>query len=80
MIKFILVFITVCFSDFIWSKYIIHVSKGNAISASLYGASTYLIGSLITLTYIHDYKMIIPATLGALLGTYLSVRFFNKKD
>ena len=80
MIKFFLVFMAVAFVDFLWGKYIIHVASGNASAAAIYGALTYLIGSLITLAYISDHRMIIPTTLGALVGTYLSVKFFNKKD
>lgn len=76
--KFILVFVIVTVADFLWAAYISHTAKGNIWKASFYAAAIALFGGMITLAYINDSRMIIPAVLGAFVGTYLCLRF--KKD
>jgi hypothetical protein len=76
--KFIFVFLLVTFVDFIWAKYIAHIAKSHAIKASLYSGLLTLISSLVTIAYVGDHRMIIPAALGALVGTYLAVKLDKK--
>ena len=39
----------------------------------------YAFAAYVTILYVHDIKVIIPALLGSFCGTYLTVKF-NKKD
>jgi hypothetical protein len=78
MWKFILVFIIVTAADFLWAAYISHTAKGNIWKASSYAAAIALFSGLITIAYINDSRMIIPAVLGAFVGTYLCLKL--KKD
>ena len=78
MLKFIFVFLLVTVVDFIWARYIANIAKNNAVKASCYAAVLTLIGSVVTITYVEDHRMIIPSALGALVGTYLAIKL-NKK-
>jgi hypothetical protein len=64
--------------DFVWAKYIAHTSKSNAMKASFYSALLTIIGAVVTMTYVDDHRMIIPAALGALVGTYLAIKLDKK--
>jgi hypothetical protein len=74
MLKFFLMFALVSVVDFMWANYIAHIAKGNAVLSSLFGAAIYLLGSVVTINYVNDHWMLVPAVLGALVGTYLSVK------
>ena len=76
--KFLLVFLLVTIVDFIWARYIAHTAKNNAIKASCYAAILTLMGSVVTIAYVDNHYMIIPAALGALVGTYLSIKLSKK--
>jgi len=75
MLKYFFVFGLVAVVDFIWASYIGHVAKGNAVLSSLFGAAICLLGSVVTIYYVNDHSMIDPGVFGALVGTYLSVKF-----
>lgn len=77
--QFIIVFLLVTVVDFFWAMYIKHTANSNALLASIYGAAISLISGLITLSYVADHMMIIPACLGAFVGTYLCVKYGHKK-
>ena len=64
--------------DFICAKYIAHTSKNNAIKASCYAALLTVIGGMVTIAYVEDHRMMIPAALGALVGTYIAIKLDKK--
>lgn len=62
--------------DFVWARYTINlVKKYNAVSGG-YAATIMLLNGVVTLTYVHDPWMILPAAAGAFVGTFLG----NKLD
>jgi hypothetical protein len=70
----ILVFCLACAVDFLWASYIRHTAAGSAMKSAVYAMAIVVAGSLTTLFYVRDPRLIIPAALGAFLGTYLCVR------
>lgn len=60
--------------DWLWAKYTIYVSQKRAAMAALSSGSILLIGSAATLAMVSDTKALVPAVLGAMLGTYLAVK------
>lgn len=59
--------------DLLWAWYT------NAVAAKHIGAATiasgfiYLVGGYVTVQYVQDPTLLIPATAGAMLGTYVAV-------
>jgi hypothetical protein len=73
MIRALAVFLAVAVSDWLWTKYIVTASTGLAFLAASYAAGIVVVGAFVTLAYVRDRIHIIPAVLGAFVGTYLSV-------
>lgn len=69
MISYLLVFIAVMLVDIMWTQWSITTQKYQTHLAGLYSAGIMLGGSYITLSYVHDGWLIIPAVLGAYVGT-----------
>ncbi len=72
--KAIFIFFSVSLLNFLWGRYIKHAAQANALSSAIYAGIISLVSSFITIIYISDNRMIIPAALGAFIGTYLSIR------
>jgi len=73
MMRNLLVFLTVAVSDGIWTAYIVSTSEHRALTASLWSALLVLASWYIVISYQKDKRMIIPAILGAFVGTYLTL-------
>lgn len=78
MIKYILVFFTMFLTDYFWGVYIKSVTYGYAFRAALFGALIMLCGAFTAISYISDHWALVPAVIGGMFGTYLSVKY-NKK-
>jgi hypothetical protein len=74
MITAILVFFSVALADYFWTRYIQCVDEQQASKSGLYAALIILVGAFATRSYVNDIWLIIPASLGAYVGTYLTVR------
>lgn len=73
-IDYILVFLSVCAADALWAEYIQAVADNRALLAGLYSIFVYLAGAYAVTKYIENKKMLIPAILGAFIGTYITVQ------
>jgi hypothetical protein len=80
ILKYILVFVAMIATDYIWSEWMKSVSEKKAIRAGLFSIGTVLAGSFVIISYIENPKYLIPACLGAFVGTYISVRYNGKKE
>lgn len=58
------------FFDVLYGKYVIYVEERKALQASIVSSTMYIMSSYITLKWIEDTKYVIPAIIGAFLGTY----------
>ncbi len=67
-------FFVVALVDWMWGRYIIHTAQKNAVKSSLYASILTAFGAYITISYVSDHRMLIPAVLGAFVGTYISVK------
>ena len=70
-----LVFVAVAAVDALWSLWIGSVGGHHAAQAGAYATLLLLAGAFVTLSYVRDRRLLLPAALGAFIGTYLSVRF-----
>lgn len=69
------VFLAVALADALWARWMLATSLGHAVLAGFYSAGLVLSGAFVTVAYIKDRRYLIPALLGAFVGTYLSVRY-----
>lgn len=67
------VFAAVAVSDAIWTLWIASVAAHRPIVAGLASAALVLCGAFVTRSYVSDKRYLLPAVLGAYVGTWLSV-------
>lgn len=79
MLSYILVFLAVAIVDIFWTQYIIAAQNHRFLQAGLYSLLIILIGAFSTRSYVHDGMMVIPAALGAFVGTALTVLYNKRK-
>ena len=60
-------------SDYFWAKYISTVALTNSIAAANYGVAVVVLGAYVVVSYVEDKRLIVPAAIGAWLGTYYGV-------
>lgn len=60
-------------SDFIWAKYMAAVAGNLALVAAGWSVFIIAIGAFLTVSYVDDKRLIIPACIGAFVGTYLAI-------
>lgn len=78
MWSYIFTFIAVFFVDIFYTYYLKTVNENKALTASLWGAIVWLIGSLAVIEYTANHWLLIPACLGAFCGTYVGIKIRNK--
>jgi branched-subunit amino acid ABC-type transport system permease component len=74
-IEAILIFLATAVSDILWVFYIRRTSEGKAVSAASFSASIVLLGGLVVLAYVGNMWYLIPAALGAFVGTIITIKF-----
>jgi lipid-A-disaccharide synthase-like uncharacterized protein len=83
MLMLVLKFIGVIFLMFIldafWAQYIKHTTDLNSGKSASYATLIYLLGCLVTISYIEDHIMILAAAIGSFAGTY-TICEYNKKQ
>lgn len=73
--KLFLVFLCVTATDATWAIYIIEVSQKNALSASLWGGLISLLTAVGVIAYTKDRRFLIATVAGAIVGTYIAVKY-----
>jgi len=71
----ILVFFAVAIVDIFWTRYFQSTTEKHAVKAGVYSALIIVFGAFTTRSYVHDGWLVIPASLGAYLGTWATVRY-----
>lgn len=74
MNKFLLMMLGTFLLDVTWAMYTIHMTRGNAYRAGGLAAVLYILGGTLVITYTDDSSMLLPAALGAFLGTVVGVK------
>ena len=79
-IKFILVMIAMFLTDVCWTMYFVEVEKRKSISAGLWGSAILLFGSVVTINYVGDHRLLIAAIIGSFLGVVATIEYKKHKD
>lgn len=72
--KPLLAFVAMLGVDAMWAAYIMAASDRRAGSAALYSGGIVLCSAVVTLLYVESPWNILPAAVGAVAGTYWTVR------
>jgi hypothetical protein len=68
-VKYLLVFALSVILDYVWGSYIKHTANGAALPSATYAAVLVAMSSLMTILYVGDHWLVIPASAGAFVGT-----------
>jgi hypothetical protein len=79
-IKFILVMIAMFLTDVCWTMYFVEVEKRKSISAGLWGSAILLFGSVVTINYVDDHKLLIAAIIGSFIGVVATIEYKKRKE
>src|SRR5687767_14233537 len=71
--RFVTVFCATLVSDYIWARYIFNIAEEHALAAANWSVIVIVLGAFIVLSYVSDRRLIVPAAIGAWIGTYLAV-------
>jgi peptidoglycan biosynthesis protein MviN/MurJ (putative lipid II flippase) len=80
ILKFILVLVAMILADVCWTMYFIEVEKRKPISAGLWGAAILLFGSVVTIGYVEDIRLLAAAVLGSFIGVAGTVQYKKRKE
>jgi len=74
MWSYIITFVAVFVVDIFYTYYLKAVTESAALKAGFWGAVVWLIGSFAVIEYTADHMLLIPACIGAFLGTYVGIK------
>ena len=63
----------VVISDFIWAKYMFAISTSDALGAASWAVCVIALGAYLVVSYVEDKRLVLPACIGAFIGTYLGL-------
>lgn len=79
-IIYIIVFLAMFAMDMVWTLYIRALAQGRAVKAASLSALVYSISALSFVEIVKDTYLLIPAALGAFLGTYYTLKWDIKHE
>ena len=79
-IIYIIVFLAMFVMDMVWTLYIRALAQGKIITAASLSALVYTISALSFVEIVKDTYLLIPAALGAFLGTYFTMKWDIKHE
>jgi uncharacterized protein YqgC (DUF456 family) len=77
---FVLVVLALTLADICWTMYFTETANKHATKAATWSALIILCGSFATVSFVHDKRLIVAAMIGAFLGTYITIKWMNKKE
>lgn len=80
LLQFFLVFLAMAIADVCWTFYFIKIEERKSVAASLWGSAIYVCGVFGVLSYTEDKTFIVPAVLGAFVGTYFTIEYKKRKE
>ena len=78
MIDWIVVFFALFFTDVFYTYYLKAVQDNQAMRASLWGVVVFFVAAIAVVNYTTNHWLMIPACLGAFLGTFVGMKLRKK--
>lgn len=79
MIDYLLCFILMFALDFIWAAYTNAITANRALKSSCYASVIVALNGIVTVSYVHEPKLIFAVLLGAFAGTFAAVWWKNRR-
>ena len=79
MFTAILVFFAVTLVDIFWASYIKSIAADHMWRSGLFSAAIIVTGGFTAIEYVQNHWMLLPAALGAFVGTVITV-WYHKKN
>jgi len=80
ILKFLFVMVAMIAADVCWTMYFIETEKRRPVPAGLWGAAIMLFGSLVTLNYVEDHRLLIAAAIGSFIGVSGTIEYKKRKE
>jgi hypothetical protein len=71
------VVVTMTLLDVVFAVYVLFTSEKAAALAGIFASFIIVLSGFVTRAYVDDRRMLWPAAVGAFLGTWIAVRFFQ---
>lgn len=78
--SYIIAFLIMASLDAIWARYIAAISGKPALKGAVWSAAIVAMGGIATVQYTQNSVLLIPAAIGAFVGTYLSVWYDKRQE
>jgi hypothetical protein len=79
-LKFIIVTVAMFLADVCWTMYFIETEKRRSITAGLWSSAILLFGSVVTINYVDDHRLLAAAIIGSFLGVVATIEYKKRKD
>ena len=75
MWAYIFTFVCMFFTDIVYTQLLKSVQNDKPLASSIWASAITFLGGVAVINYTTDNTMIIPAVLGAFVGTYIGMKF-----
>lgn len=75
MLAYIFTFVCMFVTDIVYTQLLKSVQNDKPFAASIWASAITFLGGVAIINYTNDNMMIIPAVLGAFVGTYVGMKF-----
>ena len=75
MWAYIFTFLSMLVTDIVYTQLLKSVQNDKPFAASIWASLITFLGGVAIINYTNDNKMIIPAVLGAFVGTFIGMRY-----
>lgn len=74
IVQAVCVFLAMAVIDYMWAKYVLTASSNKALLASVWAVPLAMLSGYTAISFVANPWMLIPAGVGAFVGTYFSMR------
>ncbi len=71
------VFCAMVVLDMLWTLYVMATATHAALLSATWAAIIIVVSGFVTRAYVKDKKFLIPASIGAFVGTWIAITFFK---
>lgn len=76
-LTFLAVFAAMVVLDFVWAFYTLALTNHQSLRAGLYAGAWMTTQGFITVSYVVDHWLLVPAIIGAMVGTYAASKMLK---
>jgi len=80
VIKFIIVTLAMFLADRCWTMYFIETEIRRSVKAGLWSTAILLFGSIVTINYVGDHRLLAAAAIGSFAGVVATIEYKKRKD